>query len=129
MLQRKIEEERNSIIDFSERASSVEKLPSVTAMISPEQQKRFIKKLFRGDAAGYQHLLKQLEGFSTWAGAHHFLEGYFQEHGIDPYHDEAVRFSDVVYRRYFPQDIEVYSVRADFAQTDLRFLPFLQPVH
>ena len=130
MLQRKIEDDQNFRIDFS--ASPVrraDELPSVAGMISPEQQKRFLKKVFGGDGTGYRQLLAQIDTISTWAEAHRYLEDYFQQHGINPYHDEAVRFSDAVYRRYFPQDNYVYSVHTDFAQTDLRFLPFLQPVH
>jgi hypothetical protein len=130
MLQRKIEDRQDLSIDFSARPDrSVEKLPSVTEMISPEQERRFLKKLFSGDAAGYRQMLAQLEVFSNWAEAHHFLEDYFQRHGINPYNDEAVRFSDLVYRRYFPEDTYLYSVHAAFAQTDLRFLPFIQPAH
>ena len=130
MLQRKIDDDPNFAIDLPARAvRSVEELPSVADMISPEQQKRFLKKLFGGDVARYRHLLSQIDAISTWAEAHRHLEDYFQRHGINHYHDEAVRFSDAVYRRYYPQDVYVYSVHANFAQTDLRFLPFLQPAH
>jgi hypothetical protein len=128
MPQRKTENDQNFAIDFSTSAGrSAQKLPSMMEMISPEQQKRFVKKLFGGEAASYDRLLAQLDSISSWKEAHRFLADYFQQHGINPYHDEAVRFSDLVYRRYFPQDIYLYSVHEDFAQTDLRFLPFLQP--
>lgn len=130
MLQRNIEDDQNFATDLSPRNSrSVEKLPSVTEMISPEQQKRFVRKLFGGNDAGYHQLLVQLEAASNWAEARRLLEDYFQQHAINPYRDEAVTFSDLIYRRYFPQDTYLYSVHEDFAQTDLRFLPFLQPIH
>ena len=130
MLQRKTEDDQNFTIDFSANPGHRrEEFPSVTDMISPEQQKRFLKKLFGGDASGYRDLLAHIDTISTWPEAHRHLEDYFQQHGINPYHDAAVCFSDAVYRRYFPQDNYVYSVHADFAQTDLRFLHFLQPIH
>ena len=128
MPQRKTEQDQNLAIDLSTRAAqSVQQPQGVAEMISPEQQKRFIKKLLAGDDASFSHLLAQLDAISNWKEANRFLEDYFREHGINPYHDEAVRFSDLVYRRYFPQDPYLYSVHEDFAQTDLRFLPFLQP--
>lgn len=130
MLQRKIEDDQNFVIDVSARPGrSVEELPSVASMISPEQQKRFLKRLFRGDVAGYRRLLAQFDAIPNWAEAHRFLEDYFRQHGINPYQDEAVHLSDAVYRRYFPQDVYLYSVHESFAQTDLRFLPFFQPAH
>ncbi len=128
MLQRKIQTDQNFAVEAPARAgNSEEEVSGLAGMISQEQQKRFIKKLFKGNAANYRHLLARLEAGSNWAEAHRILEDYFQRHGLDPYHDDAVRFSDLVYRRYFPQDVYLYSVHEDFAQTDLRFLPFLQP--
>ncbi len=130
MLQRKIEDDQNFTINISANPGrEMEELPSVASIISPEQQKRFLKKLFRGDASGYSRLLAEIDTIPIWAEALRHLEEYFQQNGINSYHDEAVRFSDAVYRRYFPQDIYVYSVHRDFAQTDLHFLPFLQPLH
>ncbi|MGH7492791.1 MAG: hypothetical protein ACREOO_10390 [bacterium] len=127
MQQRKTEDDKSLAIDLSTCAGrSVQKLPSMTEMISPEQQKRLLKKLFAGDKANFAHLLAQLDAISSWKEAHRFLDDYFQQHGINPYHDAAVCFSDLAYRRYFPQDTYLYSVHEDFAQTDLRFLPFLQ---
>jgi len=130
MLQRRMEEEQAMTIDLSASSGrSVEDLPSVAGLISPGQHQRFLKKLFGGDAANYRSLLVQLDTFASWPEAHHYLEDYFQEHNINPYCDEAVRFSDLVYLRYFPADVYVYTVHESFAQTDLRFLPFLQPAH
>lgn len=81
-----------------------EKLQSLTALMPPQLQQQFVKKLFRSDATRFEKLLMQLEAAPDWVVAHRLIEAYFYRHQINPYQNDATRFSDLIYKRYFPQD-------------------------
>jgi hypothetical protein len=81
-----------------------EKLQSLAALMQPQLRQQFVKKLFRSDAARFEKLLVQLESAPNWMAAHRLIEAHFYRHQINPYQNEATRFSDLVYKRYFPQD-------------------------
>ena len=77
-------------------------LQSLAALIPPPQRRQFSKKLFGGDATACEKLLTRLETAPNWRIAHHVMEQYFHQHQISPYNNDATRFSDLVYKRYFP---------------------------
>jgi hypothetical protein len=77
-------------------------LQSLAALIPPPQRQQFSKKLFGGDAAAFEKLLAGLETAPNWRIAHRLMEQYFYQRQINPYHHQATRFSDLVYKRYFP---------------------------
>ena len=77
-------------------------LQSLAALIPPPQRQHFSKKLFGGDAAACEKLLTRLETAPNWRIAHHMMEQYFHQYQISPYNNDATRFSDLVYKRYFP---------------------------
>lgn len=79
-------------------------LQSLSTMISPPLRQQFSKKLFGGDAAAFESLLAQLETAPNWRTAHRVLDHYFYQRQISPYANDATRFSDLVYKRYFPLD-------------------------
>jgi hypothetical protein len=102
---RKIEDDENFIIQRSAIAGAdAKQLQNPAQLIAPEQRQRFIKKLFGGDPAGFDQLLAQLEPAVTWSDAHRLIQNFFQTHGISPYQEDATRFSDLIYKRYFPKD-------------------------
>ncbi len=77
-------------------------LQSLAALIPLPQRRQFSKKLFGGDATACEKLLTRLETAPNWRIAHHVMEQYFHQHRISPYNNFATRFSDLVYKRYFP---------------------------
>ncbi len=79
-------------------------LQSLAALISPQQRQQFSKKLFGGDAGGFEKLFTQLETAPSWRIAYRVMEQHFYRHRISPYNPDATRLSDLVYKRYFPQD-------------------------
>jgi len=85
-------------------ATTAAQLQSLTVLIPPLQRQQFSKKLFGGDAAAFEKMLAQLETVPNWRMAHRVLEHYFYQRQISPYTHEATRFSDLVYKRYFPLD-------------------------
>lgn len=102
---REIDDEDNFTIHRAAIAQAgAEPLHSFAAMISPQQRQQFLKKLFNGDTACFEQLLSKLEAAPTWSAAHRAIELCFQQKRISPYHAEATRFSNLVYKRYFPKD-------------------------
>jgi len=101
---RQVDDMDNLVIDCAAiRRNGVGKPPSLAALISPQDRQQFLKKLFGGDATGFDKLLAQLEIAPTWSAAHRLLDQYFYRAQISPYHATAIRFSDLVYKRYFPE--------------------------
>lgn len=93
----------NFIINRAAIASTTAaQLQSLAALIPPPQRQQFSKKLFGGDAAAFEKLLAQLETAPSWRIAHRVLDQHFYQRQISPYAHEATRFSDLVYKRYFP---------------------------
>ena len=102
---RKIDDEQNFHIDLAACANrEADELESLDLLIPEEQRLRFVQTVFRGDSAGFDGFLAQLEEVPDWSEAHRLMQGYFQSHRINPYHDETVRLSGAIYKRYFPLD-------------------------
>lgn len=79
-------------------------LQSLATLMPSQLRQQFLKKLFHSDAARFEKLLLQLEAAPDWVAAHRLIEAHFYRHQINPYQNTATRFSDLVYKRYFPQD-------------------------
>ncbi|MCG3118497.1 MAG: hypothetical protein ALAOOOJD_00717 [bacterium] len=82
-------------------------LQSLAVLISPQLRQQFSKKLFSGDATRFDKLLAQLETAPNWRAAYRLLEHCFYRQQISPYAIEATRFSDLIYKRYYPNDVYV----------------------
>ncbi|MCK6562639.1 hypothetical protein HUU39_09350 [candidate division KSB1 bacterium] len=98
--------------NFTVRRSALEQntardLQSLAQLISAEQRRHLLRKLFAGDAQRFDLLCAQLETAPAWNLARRLLHQHFKVHGINPYQEEARRFSSLVYKRYFPQDAYV----------------------
>jgi hypothetical protein len=87
--------------------SSVKRLESLSVLISSQQRQLFVKKIFGGDAVVFDKLVNQLEISPNWSAALRLLENYFYRANISPYHNDAARFSDLIYKRYFPNDVYI----------------------
>jgi hypothetical protein len=81
-----------------------DELQSLAALMPPQMRQQFVKKLFRSDVTHFEKLLVQLEAAPDWKVAHRLIETHFYRHQINPYQNDATRFSDLIYKRYFPQD-------------------------
>ena len=108
MLFRRIEDGENFTVDCTAAATQgATELPSMSELISPEERRQFLKKLFGGDQAGFDKFCAELESAADWSEAHRYIMDHFYEHSINPYIEEASRFSGLVYKRYFPTDMYV----------------------
>jgi hypothetical protein len=77
-------------------------LPDLQDLFSPSDVKRFIRSVFHKDDAAFHSALDDLNRFTAWEDASHFLDDLFVLQNIDPFSKEAVEFTDRVYARYFP---------------------------
>lgn len=105
---RVIDDSDNFIIRCAPNAQApLTPLQSLAVLISPQLRQQFSKKLFSGDVTNFDKLLAQLETAPNWRAAYRVLEHCFYRHQISPYATEATRFSDLVYKRYYPNDVYV----------------------
>lgn len=96
---------QNFVINRSAIPSRAAKqLKSLTQLISLEQRRFFVKKLFAGEATPFEQLCKTLEPAPDWREAHRILEECWKTHRIGPMQKEAKLLSDLVYKRYFPNE-------------------------
>jgi hypothetical protein len=72
-------------------------------LISNDDQRRFIKKIFRKDESYYAASLNALNALSSWKEASVYIDKILIANDVDPYSNEAVRFSEVVHERFFPR--------------------------
>lgn len=77
-------------------------LPDLQDLFSPSDVKRFVKSIFHKDDTAFRTALDDLNRFTAWDDASHFLDDLFVLQNIDPFSKEAVEFTDRVYARYFP---------------------------
>jgi hypothetical protein len=77
-------------------------LPDLQDLFSPSDMKRFVRSIFHKDDAAFRAALDDLNRFTAWDDASHFLDDLFVLQNIDPFSKEAVEFTDRVYGRYFP---------------------------
>jgi hypothetical protein len=79
-------------------------LQDLNELIDKKWRKKYIKKLFSKDEAGFVNFISTLNEFSVWKDASLYIEDVFYERDINPYSKEAISFSDMAYNRFFPKD-------------------------
>jgi len=78
------------------------KLPDLNTLIDEKSKEKFIKKIFKRNEEKFFEAIDKLNSINSWKEASAFIDSIFIEYEIDPYSDEAIEFTDFVYRRYFP---------------------------
>jgi hypothetical protein len=102
LFNRNAEEEINFRIDKKGNFSETRKnLPSLRSMISPKQQKFFIKKLFSQKETEYVQFIDKLEVVTNWAEAYEMVEKEFTSRRINLKGDEAISFTNILFHRYY----------------------------
>lgn len=74
-------------------------LPPLNSMITPDLRKRFIQTLCDKDADFYDLIIARLDDLHDWKEASGYIRELFEINDIDPFHDLAVQFTDIVQRR------------------------------
>jgi len=81
-------------------------LSDLNKIISPRQKKIFINNIFRSNPEDYYRIVKLINILPTWTQAAKLLSLCFREREIDPNSELAMQFSNLVYFRYFPKEIQ-----------------------
>ncbi len=105
---RPIDDAQNFTIDLHARVSrETNTLQSLQPMISRQHRQRFVKKLFAGNGSAFDGFIAELDVIPEWGEAHQAMKEYFSERYINPYQEEAICLTDLVYKRYFPMDVYI----------------------
>jgi len=98
---------------FSEDTSSIKlsalkesgTLVLMETLISEEDHQMFLKKIFKNAPEDYDNCLHAINRAKTWKEAISILDDELDKYKADPFSKEAIRLSDLVYRRYYPPDV------------------------
>ncbi len=72
------------------------------SFFTPQEQKQFTRNLFAKDDAIFHSVLDRLSDTSDWGAAAVVLDAIFLENNIDPYSEDAILFTDMIYDHFFP---------------------------
>jgi hypothetical protein len=75
-------------------------LPGLEELITDQQRKRFVKKIFHRDADYYQTVITALEEMSGWEQASTYLMEFYRTNELDPFSGDVVEFTDIVQKRF-----------------------------
>ncbi len=75
-------------------------LADLQSVVTYEQSRRFIKKLFGDDEGYYMVVLTTLNSMATWKDASSYLNDFFELNRLDPCTNEVIEFTDVIHQRY-----------------------------
>jgi hypothetical protein len=89
---------------IASKISSDKPLESLKKLINPDDEKRFIKKMFNKKTPEYAQFIANLEAVSDWKTASQYIDDEFYNRSVNPYSKEAIAFTDIAYQRYFPKD-------------------------
>lgn len=80
-----------------------ENLPDLHQLISEDDRKKFLKRIFKKDDAFYASSLHTLNAMTSWKEASIYIDKILIANDVDPYSSEAVRFSELVHHHFFPR--------------------------
>ncbi len=81
-----------------------DRLAPMESLITEKDEKIFMKKIFFDDRADYRGFVNHLNRTKTWKEAINVLDEKLYGNKVDPYCKEAIRFSDIVYARFYPPE-------------------------
>ena len=79
-------------------------LEDLFSLIGKKDYKKFLKKLFKKDESGFKDFIDELNSYNSWKDASIAIDDEFYQRQINPYSKEAIAFSDICYKRFFPKD-------------------------
>ncbi len=75
-------------------------LPGLEQLITDQQRKRFVKKIFHRDADYYQTVITALEEMTGWEQVSAYLMEFYRTNELDPFSGDVVEFTDIVQKRF-----------------------------
>ena len=76
------------------------------ALIDDKKRKKFLKRIFKKDEAHFNTTIDTLNAMTSWKEASVFIDEIFIMNDVDPFSKEAIRFTDLIYSRFFPTSTE-----------------------
>ncbi len=93
------EADHETSADQEPPVSGTRAFPDLNEFIAPEQRKRFIQTICDRDRDFYDLIIARLNEIHSWKEASGYIRELFEINTIDPFHDVAVQFTDIVQRR------------------------------
>ncbi len=81
-------------------------LDPIENFIDETDRKRFIKKIFLKNEKDYLDSLAEINNMQSWKQASVYIDEIFILNEIDPYLPDAVRFTELAYRKFFPKSVK-----------------------
>lgn len=76
----------------------------VENLITPKDEKIFLKKIFSGNQTMYEEFISRINALKRWKHAMKDIDEVLYRQKVDPFSREAVRLSDIVYQRFYPPE-------------------------
>ncbi len=106
ILHRRTDSLYNKTIKVKNHTDKSQKLlVSLDSLITPNQKKKIVKKIFRNDEKVYDDFIQQLEAINNWQDAWQTVEAELNKRDICTHQSDAVFFTDILFCRYFPEDL------------------------
>ncbi len=71
-------------------------------LIDEEDKKRFIKKIFKKNEKDFEDAISEINKMKSWKEASKYIDEIYILNDVDLYSPEAVKFTDITYRRFYP---------------------------
>jgi hypothetical protein len=85
----------------SQKVQQDSNLRDVRLLISDDERKKFIKRLFKGSEAEYDAVITSINQMKTWREASLYIDReVFSRFKVDEFSSEAVAFVDIVFERF-----------------------------
>ncbi|MFQ3607323.1 MAG: hypothetical protein SNJ55_01670 [Chloroherpetonaceae bacterium] len=85
----------------SQKSQQSLSLRDVRLLISDDERKKFIKRLFKGSETDYDSAITSINQMKTWREASLFIDReIFSRFKVDEFSSEAVAFVDIVFERF-----------------------------
>ena len=78
-------------------------VPPVPWEMTEGDRKRFVRKIFKQDERAFISALYAISDLATWKQASAYIDNIFIENDVDPYCNEAKKFLEIAYQRYYPR--------------------------
>lgn len=88
-------------------ADSNRNLIPVRHLLNLKEKKEFVKKLFQNNPSEFENFIQSLENIKNWREAMKRVIKEFDNRQIDRHSHAAVLFTDMLYKRYYPDDDQV----------------------
>jgi len=82
-------------------------LPDLESLVNPKQQRRIIKKVFHNNEIDFQIFFRKLRSLASWKAAFQLVEEELRQRRISSTSGGATLLINIIYRHYFPHDLEV----------------------